>query len=354
MKNKLLIIFSMLLLFGIILNVGLIKADSSSCSPVINLISQDPLPATPGSYVKVVFEVSNLYSCYNGFAVELNPKYPFSLDNGTNSIQTISSLPYVSGSYKYTWDVGYTVRIADDAVGENYTLPLLYHAGAGTDFTLPSVEQDFTIAITDERTTFDSVIQQISGSQVSIAIANIGKYAANAVIVKIPQQSNFMTTGTNGQIVGNLQSGDYTLVNFNIISARSFSGTGTSGSNSQRPSNIQNSSSTNNQLKFEIDYTDNIGVRRTVNMQLPLLLTNSSSGGFSGRSQRSSWSVWYTILIILGVLIIGFILYKKFPKQSKKFMNRIFRRKKQQNYPPETKEIPEWVKNEKEREKKKH
>jgi hypothetical protein len=341
MKNKLLIIFNILLLMSIILNLNFIKADISTCSPQINLVSQDPVSAAPGSYVKVVFEVSNLGYCSAGFAVKLDSKYPFSLDNGTNPVQYITSLPYVAGNYQTTWDVGYNVRIADDAIGQNYTLSLLSHQGTGSDFTYSSVEQGFTIGITDERTTFDSVIQSVSGSQVSIGIANTGKYAANAVIVKIPSQTNFRTVGTNGQIVGNLQSGDYTIVNFNLASTRTFAGT----AGTQRPANIQNSSSSNNELQFEIDYTDNIGTRRIVNMQLPVSLLNSSTtGNFPGKT-RSSWSVWYTVLIIAGVLVVLFILYKKFPKQAKKITSRIFRRKKHQEN--NSGEVPEWVKKEK-------
>jgi len=336
---------------GMILNISLTRADSSTCSPNIVLVSQDPIKATPGSYVKVVFELSNLYNCYNGLGVKLTTPYPFSLDNGTNPVQTIASLPYVSGSYQTTWDVGYTVRIADDAANQNYTLPLLFHIGTSPDFS-NSAENDFNINIINEMTNFDSVIQSVSGTQVAIGIANVGENPANAVIVKIPTQSNFRAVGTSGQIIGNLQSGDYTIVNFNLASTRTFSGTGATGANTQRPTNVQPSNSSSNQLQFEIDYTDNTGVRRIVNMQLPLVVTNSSiTGSFAGRTQRSSWSIWYTILIIVGVLVILFITYKKSSK-FKKSVNKIFKRKKQESNSQST-ELPDWIKKEMEKGKKK-
>jgi len=357
MKNKLLVITIITLSLSILLSAGLVNAatDLTTCSPQISLVSQDPITATPGTYVKVVFEVSNLDYCSSGLAVKLNPKYPFSLDSGVDSVRTLASKPYVVG-YKTTWDIAYTVRIADDASGENYTLQLLYHSGIGTDFTSSFVEQGFTINILDAQTNFDAVIQETSGSAVSIALANIGKYTANSVIVKIPQQDNFRASGTNGQMVGNLASGDYTIVGFDLVSTKSFSNM--QGPANSQASNSQNQSSTSasNELTVEIDYTDNIGVRRTANMQLQMPLSfsgNSTIGGFSGRMQRSSWSVWYTVLIIFGVLVILFILYKKFPEPAKKVFSRIFKRKKKEHYSPSENEAPDWIKKEKEKERKK-
>jgi len=357
MKNKLLIIIIMALSLNILLSAGLVKAtiDLTTCSPKISLVNQDPVIATPGSYVKVVFEISNLdYCSSNGLAVKLNPKYPFSLDSGVDSVRTLASSPYVSG-YKSTWDVGYTVRVADDASGENYTLSLLYHSGIGTDFTSSFVEQDFSINIIDALTSFDAVIQETSGSAVSIALANIGKYAANSVIVKIPQQDNFRVSGTNGQMVGNLASGDYTIVGFDLVSTKSFSNMQGSGNSQASSSKNQSSTPASDELTVEIDYTDNIGVRRTANMQLQMPLSfsgNSTLGGFSGRMQRSSWSAWYTVLIIFGVLVILFILYKKFPEQAQKIFSRIFKRKKREHNSSSENEIPGWVKKEKEKERK--
>jgi hypothetical protein len=320
-----------------------------SCIPTISLVSQDPVLATPGSYVKLVFEISGLDECKDGLTVKLNPLYPFSLDSGSDSLRVLNTNPYVLG-YKSTWNVGYNLRIADDASGENYTVQMAYHSGTESAISSTfSVNKDFEINIINSLTSFDSVVQETSSSTTSIAIANTGKNAANAVIVKIPSQENYKASGTNGQMVGNLASGDYTLVSFSLTSARNFM-----QDMSKENKTLQNPSSESNELKIEIDYTDNIGVRRItyLNLEMPssAIAGNSTSmmGGFGGY-KRSSWSVWYTVLIILGVVIVIFILYKIFPNKSKKIIEKIFKKKKHELQNENG--IPGWVKKEKEKKK---
>jgi hypothetical protein len=306
----------------------------SSAVVQLKTLSYSPYPVSPGGYFDLWVN-AQIVGNVGDIQFKLDPQFPFSLDSNQTALQD-----YGAPQYSPNILLHYVVRVDPNAVNGINKLYLDYQA-YGNWYT-----QELDIDVQNSQTSFDSVIQSISGSSVSIGIANIGQNPANAVIVKIPQQSGFRAVGTNGQIVGNLQSGDYTLVNFNIASTRSFTGTAGSRPQTNSSSFIQNSSS--NQLQFEIDYTDNIGIRRTVNMQLPLALTGNSSTGTFTRN-RSSWSVWYTVLIILGVLIILFILYKKLPK---KYTNKIFKKRKQQVYSPSA-EIPEWVKNEKEKGKRK-
>jgi len=143
------IIFSML---------AVSAAADSSCAPTISLVSQDPVLATPGSYVKLVFEISGLNECKDGLTVKLNPLYPFSLDSGSDYLRILNTNPYVSG-YKSTWNVGYNLRIADDASGENYTVQMAYHSGPETEIsTTFSVNKDFDINIINSLTSFDAVV----------------------------------------------------------------------------------------------------------------------------------------------------------------------------------------------------
>ena len=84
-----------------------------------------------------------------------------------------------------------------------------------------------------------------------------------------------------------------------------------------------------NNLEFDIYYTDALGERRIVNMELPLKMSSALSTGdgeipegFAGRmgkQQEESGTNW-TLWIVLGiVIVVGFILYKKYPKQTKEF-----------------------------------
>ncbi len=327
----------------------------------IQQLRYDPYPVSPGDYFDFWISVQSLqsYGAYN-LKFVLDPTYPFSLDSNDSGERDFG--PNDAASMV----LHYKVRVDQNAVAGNNDLKLDYYVN-GIEYT-----QTFSIDVENPQTTFDAVIQEISGSSVSIAIANTGTNTANSVIVKIPDQDSFIASGTNGQMVGNLNSGDYSIVGFTLLPKRSFSSTSDSTSQTASTSSVKgtqssgsdNYQSQNTSLKFEIDYTDSIGVRRTVDMSLPLKLSPVSSststtgyssyGNFRGR-QTSSWSVWYTVLIIFGVGgIILFIANKKNPKLVKGIFAKInpknLFKKKKGNY---TGELPDWIKNAKEKEKNK-
>lgn len=303
---------------------------SNLCTPNINLVSQDPIPANPNSYVKVVFEVSDLGNC-QGLAVRLNPEYPFSLDPGYNSIQTIQANPYSPG-YQSIWTIPYTIRIAEDALEGEYSLKLQYSRGSGTNFD-NYIEEGFNISIIDTQTDFDAIIQEASGSQVSLGIVNIGKNTANSVIVKIPQQENFRASGTSEQIVGNLAAGDYTIVSFNIAALMN-------NRNMTRAGYLNSTQNPGEQtLKVEIDYTDGIGKRRsaTKDVQFSGSLSQENSTIIANfrRTNSSSGNLWLYIVIIVIVIVLAIIGYKnraKIKKLYKKIRNK-----------EGSKNIPKWV-----------
>ncbi|MDD5149100.1 MAG: hypothetical protein PHC28_01275 [Flavobacterium sp.] len=322
----------------------------NTCNLNVTLVNQDPYPATPDSYIKVVFQVSNAYdSDCGGAYFELAPSYPFSLDEN-DSWRFLEEGTVLSSEYSQDWMIAYKIRVDKDALdGENL---IEVHYGPGTKYSDTYLTAKFNITIKDARTEFDAVIQESSDSEVSIAIANVGKYTANSVVVRIPEQENFQASGTDGQMVGNLESGDYTIVSFTISQILNMT---------QSRENPQSTSQTKN-LSFDIYYTDNIGERRVVNMELPFSstsgnITTTTSGnfpsGFPGQQQTSFFSL-RNFIILLIILIIGFILYKKYPAQSKnlyeKIKTKIKNLFKKKNL--DKGEIPDWVKNSKAKEKK--
>jgi hypothetical protein len=347
--------FSLLFILPLIfiLNTNFVLAvTDTSCNPTIKLVSQDPDPALPDNYVKVIFEITSLGGC-DGFGVKLNPEYPFSLDPDTSAIQTIAADPY-NVYYKSVWTIPYKIRIDSAAFDGDYHLRLQYHEGDDENFD-SYTEKEFNLTIQDSRTNFDAVIQESTSSQVSIAIANTGKYTANSVIVRIPEQDDFVVTGTDGQMVGNLNSGDYSIVGFSIASKR----TAGAYQNASRRQTINNSSIHTPQLTFDIYYTDNIGKRRVDSMALPLNMGGTGNfsqlaGNFGTRisTTSSSTSAWYSSwifwIIIIGVFIIIYILYKKNPNRFKNFFKR-----KDFHHNSDFSKIPDWIRNAKEKEKKK-
>jgi hypothetical protein len=340
--NKNLLSFAGILIIMFV-SMSLASADTVlSCNPHVNIISQDPSPAIPDSYVKVVFEISNLATC-NGLSVKLNPIYPFSLDPGYNPIQTIEKNPY-SPDYKTAWDVPYTIRVAQDALEGDYELKLQYHEGANKDFQYSSfVEEGFNLTVTDVQTDFAVVVQQSSGTQVSLGIVNTGKNVANSLIVGIPQQDNYRPSGTSQQIVGNLAAGDYTIVSFTVTPQFSRNTTrGAPGAVGQAPANAAEQ-----MPKVKMDYTDGIGERRSVVKEVQLSSQgNSTRNNFNmarNGTTTSTTSIWWYIGGGAVILIVAGLFFFKY-KEKLGFWKKGSKEKS-------SGKVPEWVLTERTRKK---
>jgi hypothetical protein len=158
------------------------------------------------------------------------------------------------------------------------------------------------------------------------------------MIVKIPNQESFVVSGTNGQMVGNLESGDYSIVSFSV------SKVGRSASD----------------LTIEIDYTDSIGERRTILKQVQLNsqvlssnvtgMPSGMSGNFAGgefpQQGKTNSNNYVKIGILLIVIVaLGFV-YLKYSKKIKELFKKINFKKKNK---VGSSEIPSWVKNFKEK-----
>jgi hypothetical protein len=336
------LLFLTLLIISSVSALEINRTYSTSSTIQVTSLKYEPSPVNPGDYFDIWISVKFLKNPDSNVQFELLQTYPFSVDPNQSATKTYSTP--VSSSIL----LNYKVRVDKNAVEDTNTLTLAYLFG-GTYYTA-----DFPIQIEDAQTNFDAVIQDATSSEVSIAIANTGKNTANSVIVKIPSQDNFVATGTDGQMVGNLDSGDYSIVSFElskkmsqqIPSTTKNTKTGTQGMSSSQAEN----------LSFDIYYTDNIGVRRTVNMQLPVTISNtnmSAIGGFGGMRGRTSYALWYVLLVIVIVLIIVFfILYKKFPEKTKNFLKKLNPKnwKKKETV---KNEIPDWIKKTKDKEKNK-
>jgi len=341
LKNKKFVIFISIVLFNIlILNFvpGVSSSSGTGCNFEVTLLNQDPYPAIPGEYVNIVFQVGGVQnSNCKGAIFELIPTYPFSLDEN-NSVSILSGTTGSAG-YKNDWMIPYKLRVDKDAVNGDNELKVKFGIRSSNFF----ITKNFNITVQDSRTAFDAVIQESSSTDVSIAIANTGKYAANSVVVRIPEQEDFRATGTDGQMIGNLDSGDYTIVSFSISAIPN--------RNYQQVNNTRSNFNQESNLKFDIYYTDALGERRTVNMELPLN-SNAATGNFSmngiptngnfpGRTRnQSSWSNWYTFAIILIIIIVAFFFYRKYKKKIIMFI-----KKNRLKTHSKSDKTPDWIKN---------
>jgi len=298
-------------------NTNYYLSSDSSASLRLKSLKYEPYPANPGEYITLWIKAENIGgSLTENATFELIPKYPFSLDSNENPIREYGKL-----SSEEPVIIKYKVRVDKDAVDGANEIELRYNTDGKDNIW---IYKKFEIEIEDAQTDFDLVVQEISGNEVSIAIANTGKNVAYSVIVRVPEQEEFQTLGTNGQMVGNLEDGDYTLVGFEIEEKQS------------------KSRDREKQLKIQIDYTDEIGERRSMIKEVPFGTSYEKSdfaskgltegmtkeemitrkGGWV-KQQTSIYQKYWFWAIIIVVLYVGWkgfewVRKKKEEKEEKK------------------------------------
>lgn len=290
----------------------------------VSSLKYEPYPVNPGEYFDLWIQATIGTSAKSYAKFELIPEFPFSLDSNENATREYKDF---SGDVL----IHYKIRVDKNAVEGINSLKVRIST---SDYPPASGSiSSFDINVANAQTDFDLVVQDSTSSEVSLAIANIGKNTANSMIVRIPEQENFRVTGTNGQMVGNLVSGDYTLVGFNIVATGKPS---ISGKN----------------LTVEVDYTDNIGERRSLLKEVQFnsaYSSNYTSGSMSGnfvRGQSTKSKNNYTLIgiILIILVILGFVYFK----YSKK-INSSFKKLSAKKPKTGSAEIPSWVKNFKEK-----
>ena len=343
MNKKLTINLGIIFFIILVFSIGTLSASSVPCNPDVTIVNQDPSPAIPNSYVKLIFEVTGLGNC-DGYTVRLNPEYPFSLDPDENATYKITGNPFAEG-YQNTWMVPYKIRVAEDALEGEYKLKLIYQEGVSEEFS-SYAQKNFNITVSDVQTDFATVIQDTSGTQVSVGIVNTGRNTANSLIVGIPEQENFAATGTNEQIVGNLASGDYTIVSFNVAATNQRN---LGARNASRPPSQETNPENPKMLKIKLDYTDIIGKRRSVIKEVKFESSSASGNAStftrtSRTSTNSSSSAWWYVAGIIVLLAIGALIYKGY---HKKLMNKIKDlHNKTASNKKSTSNTPDWVSSE--------
>jgi len=200
-----------------------------------------------------------------------------------------------AGLYKLDLDISYE----DSVTGTERTSSTVagMYVGGGTDF--------------------DVAFSESSGSEVSLTVANVGSNPAYSVSVVIPKQSGWTVSGSDSAIIGNLNTGDYTLASFTLQS------TGMARNSTM--------GSIASPLKVNIIYTDTRGERKVYesNVSLsgltsgnttfagssgfPTSANGSSRGGMGGLTQGMSGlvtiAIWGVAAII--VLVVAYLLYRR-------------------------------------------
>lgn len=257
---------------------GLALAEDA-CSLDVTLLNQDPYPAVPGDYVKLVFQVDGIDSpdC-NDITFYLLKDYPLEFDPGETGIRTFKKIDYVK-DYENNLLVPYEVRINKDALDGTNPIEVGYQSKGDA-----AVTKKLEIEIDDTRADFEVYVKDYdyTTKELTLELLNIEKSDVEAVTVEIPKQNNIEVKGANRVIVGDVDSNEYTTADFEAI-----------------PSD--------GEITVDISYSDTINVRRTIEKTIEF-----DSSYFTNRAgdQESTGIGTYVFWAVI-ILIIGYWFYKK-------------------------------------------
>ena len=196
--------FAIVLALSIIIFAGLASA---VCDVSVKLLNQDPYPAVPGEYVKVVFQVDGTENSDCGKVFfDIIPSYPFSLE--ANSSKVVESSTYILG-YPSFWLAGYKLRVDKDALDGENNITVKYSTMSNPNsYTF----EDFNINVEEARTDFDVILQDYSSitNTITFAIVNIGKKNAEALTLELPGQANIKALASSKVVIGSLNANDDT------------------------------------------------------------------------------------------------------------------------------------------------
>ncbi len=269
----------------------------------IESIRQDPYPVNPNELVDIYIKLKNIGGEVINPGFKFILPYPLSLYPETDSDKLLGEI----GAGEKV-NLNYKIKVDKEALPGEYEAELRAYIKPEVYYTY-----FFKIKVYDVTSDFDLALQEVTPLGASLVLSNIGKNTASAITIKLNDQTDFDILGPRSIILGNLNNGDYTLINALVKPKKG---------------------SKNPVLDIEIDYTDSIGNRRILKKQLPVTLTPQISNGFdqiSGGSMNSTTNRFnrgatpqtdntfkYTTGALVLALIIAIIHYKrKLRKNSK-------------------------------------
>ena len=207
--KKSLILFLML----VFLMAGFVLAE---CKLNVELVNQDPYPAVPGDYVKLLFQVSGVQGPDCGeVSLELVENYPLKFDPGFDPVKTFNSGTFARG-FSSNWAVPYTVRIDSEALDGDTEIEVLYSTKGSSSFKVSNL---FNLRIEQVKADLQVLIRSYNyaNNRLSLDVLNTAKNPLRSLVISIPSQETIRIFGGNQNIIGDLDSNDYTSTDFQAI-----------------------------------------------------------------------------------------------------------------------------------------
>lgn len=281
------------LIFGIYLSIMFISFASASCDLEVLMINQDPYPAVPGDYVKIVFQVKGVENSEcEKVTFSLLEKYPISFDPDTESTIEISAGTFTK-DYQSFLMVPYKVRVDEDALDGDNPIEISFSSSV---FESSYQTKQFDLNIENVKADFEIFVKNYDYSTniITLEILNIADSDIEALTLEIPKQERIIIKGANKNILGDLDSNEYTTADFEAIPQ-------------------------NGEIQTIIYYTDKTGARRTLEKSVSF----DSSYFQERKADEKTTSKWLYVFSVALVLFIIYYIYKRIKKKKEPHKRRL-------------------------------
>ena len=265
---------------------------SAVCNLDASLINQDPYPAIPGDYVTIVFQLAGFENpdCKDVY-FELIENYPLKLDPGVSASVSVKAGTFVEDSSSYL-KIPYKVRIDANALDGNQEISVRYRSSGAPSGTY-TIEK-LNLNIQDVKTDFEAFIKNynpITG-KITFEILNIGKNDVEALTLYIPSQDNIVVRGTSTNIIGSLDSNDYTTADFDALA-------------------------NNGEINITLTYTDSINERRILKK---VIVFDSAPFYNKIESEKKTPTTYYVVGVVI-VLAVAYYFYRRHREKKRKALH---------------------------------
>lgn len=275
-------VLGLLLVLSIFSFAGVLAA---GCDLDISLVNQDPYPAIPGEEAKVVFQIDGLESTECGnVRFEFIENYPVSLSPEQVNYYTIEAGTFTK-DYQSFFLAPFKIRIAENALDGDTPLEVRYKYAGNSDY----VTEELNLEIDNILADFEVYVKDydMTTRTINFEILNIAESDVEALTVEVIKQDNIIIKGSKVNIVGDLDSNEYTTADFEAIPQ-------------------------DGEITLKLSYSDSTNVRRVVEKAVTY-----ESEYFEGRiadekPNKTGSYIFYAVV----VLIIGYFVYRRRKKKK--------------------------------------
>ena len=255
------------------------------CDLSVSLINQDPYPAIQGEEVRLVFQIDGVENPECG-SVEFSiiDNYPLTLMPEQQRTYYIESGTFKK-DYQSFFLATYKVKVSEDALDGDNPIEIQYRTGNNVAYET----KQFDLNVEDTRADFEIYVKEYNPLTriLTLEILNIAESDIEALTLEIANQDNIKVKGSKTNIVGDLDSNDYTTADFEAVPD-------------------------SGKFNVKLSYTDSIGERRILEKTLTY-----EPEYFEDRAadQKETPTSTYVILGII-VLLIIYYFWRRYKKKK--------------------------------------